>query len=137
MKTKTKFDRGFDGTRHRERMTADLGGGFAMVAYLEDDSPEIRLEFDAYTKAELAAYEAGEWHFGTVKLWLAFAGRRVSFASMISGIEIHPGDDDGYAAATEAAEELLSECNTTKMVRDWAKTVARAAAKAMKKGGIR
>lgn len=132
MKTTARFKRGFDGTNNRiEEIVADLGGGFAAVATLEHESMTTPDDFDCYDAAELAAYEAGEWYYGTVMLRIEFRGAKVATAGCIGGVEIHPDDEGGYAAATEAAEELLDECDTKKVIASYAKSVA-AAAKRLK-----
>lgn len=136
MKTKAKFTNGFGGDTGiaayppMDEITADLGGGFTAVASLEHESMTTPDEFDCYNAAELAAYEAGEWYYGTVTLRIEFRGARVARAGCIGGVEIHPDDEDGYAAATEAAEELLNECDTKAVIAKYARGVARAARRA-------
>jgi hypothetical protein len=129
MTSQIQFDRVFDGRNHREEIAADLGGGFTAVATLEHESVTTPSDWDegTFTAEELAGYEAGDWYYGTVTLRIEFRGERIAAAGCIGGIEIHPDDEGGFAAATEAAEELLEECDTTKMVAGYAKRVARAA----------
>jgi len=133
MTTKTRFSTGFGRDTGiaayppMDEITADLGGGFAAVASLEHDSLTTPDEFDCYEADEIAAYEAGEWYYGTVTLTIRFGGQRIAMAGCIGGVEIHPDDEDGYAAADEAATELLEECDTAKMIRKYARKVAAAA----------
>jgi len=99
-----------------------------VITSLEHASATTPDEFDCYNAAELAAYEAGDWYYGTVTLWVEVNGARVRGSlACIGGIEIHPDNDDGFAAADEAAAELLEECEIQKLVRRHARAAAKAA----------
>lgn len=133
-KPKSKFSMSF---RMSDRIEADLGGGVKAVAHLEHASETSPDEFDCYTPAELKAYDAGEWYYGTVTMTVEVNGAKVGRSlTAIGGVEIHPDRDDGFDAANEAAEELLEECPVAKIVGDFAKVVAKAA-RDLKRGGSR
>lgn len=130
MKTTMTFSEKFNCVR--EEIVADLGGGYEAVACLDHESvttPEDFSDQDCYSAEELAAYDRGEWHYGTVTLTVRFRGQRIKLAGCIGGIEIRPDEDRGFDAANEAAAELLEECDAKKIVRDFAKKAAAAAKK--------
>jgi len=112
----------------RNRIEADLGGGVTAIAHLEHDSIATPDEFDCYTARQIREFNAGDWYYGTVTLKVAVNGVVVGrYLAAIGAVEIHPDRGDGFDAAVEAAEELLEECPIAKIVRDFAKTVAKAA----------